>query len=66
MYIKDDICCRCRVPIPFNHLEYRMKKDDKPAGLYPICADCASQWRDEIYNHFIEWAEKGVNNGKKE
>ena len=60
--IRDNICCRCRVPIPYNHLEFRAKKADKPDGLYPICSDCAGIWRDEIANHFKKWIKEGVNN----
>lgn len=58
--IKNGACCRCRMPIPINHLEFRMSKKDKPDGIWPICGNCASSWYDEISKHFLEWVKKGV------
>ena len=64
-YIKNDLCCRCKMPLPINHFEYRASVDDKPAGIYPICANCAGMWGKEALKHFKEWIKEGVTDGTK-
>lgn len=65
MYIKNKGCCRCGLPLPINHFEYRAAVDDKLVGSWPICANCAGMWDKEALKHFQEWIKEGVTNGKK-
>ena len=60
MMIKNNACCRCRMPLPINHFEYRAAVNDNPAGAYPICANCAGMWCKESLRYFKEWIKKGV------
>lgn len=60
MMIKNNACCRCHMPLPFNHLEYRAAENDKLVGSYHICANCAGMWNKEAFKHFKEWIKEGV------